>query len=109
MYLNNCQKESKRKFAGEPPDNPYIKMRFKLESLLGASKENICLAEFGSTVSPKPQIKNLHEQLLKELEEFHEYYINRYATLKGEYDRLNQQLRESSCTDFKQLLEQKQL
>lgn len=60
-------------------------------------------------ISPKPQIKNLQEQLLKELEEFHEYYINRYAALKGEYDRLSQQLRESSCTDYKQLLEQKQL
>ena len=43
------------------------------------------------------------------MEEFHEYYINRYAALKGEYDRLNQQLRENNCAEFKQLIEQKQL
>lgn len=83
-------------------------MRFKLESLLGSSKENICLAE-SSALSPKPHAKGLQEQLLKELEEFHEYYINRYAALKGEYDRLSQQFRDSSCADFKQLFEQKQL
>jgi hypothetical protein len=68
MYLNNYQKDSKRKFAGEPPDNPYIKMRFKLESLLGSSKENVCLSEHGALISPKPQAKNVQEQLLKELE-----------------------------------------
>lgn len=85
-------------------------MRFKLESLLGSSKENINLSDHGAALSPKPtQSKSLQEQLLKELEEFHEYYINRYATLKGEYDRLSQQTRDNNCADFKQLLEQKQL
>lgn len=66
--------------SGEPTD-PYLRMRGKLWNLL--NKEN----------NPNTHsLSNPLGQLLSELEEFHEYYINKYSNLKGEYDGLAQRM-----------------
>lgn len=71
----------RRASLSEEPD-PYVRMRSKLGKLL--QKEN--------NPNPVSGLPSPLDQLVGELEEFHEYYINKYSNLKGDYDALVQKL-----------------